>query len=81
MDMDAASTSNHHQGYGNESREATKSQTARIDCEGLRILEPELQPETRREKRRRREGRGRLNLAGEDLEEHQNEKRNKIEGK
>lgn len=32
MDMGAASTSNHHQGYRNESREATQSQTACIDC-------------------------------------------------
>lgn len=32
MDMGAASTSNHHQGYRNESREATQSQTAHIDC-------------------------------------------------
>lgn len=44
-------------------------------------MEPEIQPETGREGRRRREGRGRRDLAGEDLEEHQNEKRNKIEGK
>ena len=32
MDMSAASTSNHHQGYRNESREASQSQTAHIDC-------------------------------------------------
>lgn len=32
MDMGAASTSNHHQGYRNESREATQSQTDHIDC-------------------------------------------------
>lgn len=31
-DTGAASTSNHHQGYRNESREATQSQTAHIDC-------------------------------------------------
>lgn len=33
MDMGAASTSNYHQGYRNESHEATQSQTAHIDCE------------------------------------------------
>lgn len=68
MDMDAASTSNHHQGYRNESHEPTQSQTARIDCKSLQILEPRDSA---------RDGEGGVEgwagfLAAEDLEEHQN---------
>lgn len=70
MDMDAASTSNHHQGYRNESHEPTQSQTARIDCKSLQILES-------RDSARDGEAReGGVEewvgfLAAEDLEEHQ----------
>lgn len=66
MDMDAASTSNHHQGYRNESHEATQSQTARIDCEASKYWS--LRSSQRRGGRK---GGGR-DLAEEDLEEHQN---------
>lgn len=83
MDMGAASTSNHHQGYRNESREATQSQTAHIDCKASKY--ESLRSSQRQGGREWGERRG---LAGEDLEEHQNEKRNtlaqawnKIEGK
>lgn len=71
MDMDAASTSNHHQGYRNESHEPTQSQTAHIDCKSLQILEP------RDSARDGEAGEGGAEgwvgfLAAEDLEEHQN---------
>lgn len=50
MDMGAASTSNHHQGYRNESHKATQSQTAHIDCRASKY-------ESLRSSQRRRGGR------------------------
>lgn len=81
MDMDAASTSNHHQGYRNESHEPTQSQTAHIDCKSLQILEPR---DSARDGEARKGGVGGIFLAAEDLEEHQNfskQKKKQIERK